>query len=150
MNIPSGSVIRCLLWSWVMGLKKASVEFAVCRLTLSSSSEKAVKQELVDWCEVLLAPLFHFYIFYIYNYFPYLKRRTWQEIRNLCQKGLKVRTERTLLAEPQEETCLCAICQSPSCFINYLKSRGVRLISSECHWLESRALQWGHKIKHKH
>lgn len=121
VHVPSGSVIRCLLWSWVMGLKKASVEFAVCHLTLASFGEEAVEQELIDCSEVLLAQLFRF--------FSYVRRRYWQGIRNLCQKGFKVRTERTLLAEPREETCLYVLCQSPSCFINYLKSRGVCLIS---------------------
>lgn len=108
-----------------MGLKKASVEFAVCHLTLASFSEEAVKQELIDCSEVLLALLFR--LFFVF--FSYVKRRYWQGIRNLCQKGFKVRTERTLLAESREETCLYVLCQSPSCLINYLKSRGVRLIS---------------------
>lgn len=49
-----------------MGLKKASVEFAVCHLTLASFSEEAVKQELIDCSEVLLALLFRlFFVFFL-------------------------------------------------------------------------------------
>lgn len=64
VNVPSGSVIRCLLWSWVMGLKKASVEFAVCRLTLAFFSEEAVKQKFIDCTSLLALLLLFFFLFF--------------------------------------------------------------------------------------
>lgn len=125
VNVPSGGVIRCLLWSGVMGLKKASVEFAVCRLTLASFSGGGCTTGAPRLQRGAFGSALPFFSPFP---FSYVRRWSWHRIRNLCQKGFKVRTERTLLAEPREETCLCVLCQSPSCFINYWKGKGVNTI----------------------